>query len=327
MTSEMHNYSLEHFKNILFNDFHYEVHESVLSKISEIALEVGSPQYIKTPVFKKEIVPNEIFRNKGKKKHKNDDTLDGDWCAIKPPTSISAMNNTKKSNIDIIMTVLNKLTTNTYDVSLAKIKVVITSLIENENENEMNKMNEINKISNVIFDIVSTNIFYSHIYAKLFTVLVNDYAVIKATFEQHFNQFLNLFNNIEYADPNKDYDKFCEINKINIKRKALSTFFINLMDTNVILADQIKDILKILVCTMQTFILEDNRKSEVDELVENIAIMYRKDLFDTSNNETHIELGGITILDFIKLISKSKVSNYKSLTNKAIFKCMDLLEI
>lgn len=323
----MYNYSLEHFKNILFNDFHYEVQESVLSKISEIALEVGSPQYIKTPVFKKEIVPNEIFRNKGKKKHKNDDTLDSDWCAVKPPTSIFAMNNTKKSNIDIIMTILNKLTTNTYDVSLAKIKVVISSLIENENENEINKLHEITKISNVIFDIVSTNIFYSHIYAKLFTVLVNDYAVIKATFEENFNQFLNLFNNIEYADPNKDYDKFCEINKINIKRKALSTFFINLMDTNVILVDKIKDILKILVCTMQTFILEDNRKSEVDELVENIAIMYRKDLFDKSNNETHIELGGITILDFIKLISKSKVSNYKSLTNKAIFKCMDLLEI
>ncbi len=321
----MYKYSLEQFKTILFNEPPYEMSDVILAKISEIALEVGSPQYIKTPVFKKEPAKNDNFRNKGlggKKKHKPNENSDGEWNVIK--NNVSPIYAAKKENVDIIMALLNKLTAANCDASLVKIKEILSTVIGNEpiDEHAMDNGVEINKISNVIFEIVSTNIFYSQMYAKLFTALVNEYAVIKSTFEDSFKNFLNLFNNIEQADPNEDYDKFCELNKNNQKRKALSTFFVNLMDTGVISGDQIKNILKTLVISMHTFMQEENRKGEVDELIENIAIMYRKELV---NEDKYDELGGITVLEFITLVSKSKVANYKSLTNKTIFKCMDLI--
>ena len=324
----MYKYSLEQFKTILFNEPHYEMSDAVLSKISEIALEVGSPQYIKTPVFKKEIVKSDNFRNKGstgKKKNKSNENNDGEWNNI-IKSNLSPTYANKKDNVDIIMALLNKLTAANCDASLVKIKEILSTVIcsSNETANDMDNVAELNKISNVIFEIVSNNIFYSQMYAKLFTALVNEYAVIKATFEQHFKNFLTLFENIEQADPNEDYDKFCELNKNNQKRNALSTFFVNLMDTSVISRDEIKHILKTLVLNMYAFMQEENRKGEVDELIENIAIMYRTDLV---SEDKHDELGGITVAEFIKLVSKSKVVNFKSLSNKTIFKCMDLLEM
>ncbi len=324
----MYKYSLEQFKTILFNEPHHEMSDAVLSKISEIALEVGSPQYIKTPVFKKETAKNDNFRNKGsgggKKKHKPNDSSDGEWNVIKSTVSNSPLYAAKKDNVDIIMALLNKLTAANCDASLVKIKEILSAVIGSIkiDENAMDNGVEINKISNVIFEIVSTNIFYSQMYAKLFTSLVNEYDVIKETMEDRFNNFINLFNNIEQADPNEDYDKFCEITKNNQKRKALSTFFVNLMDTKVISGDQIKNILKTLVISMYALMQQEHKKGEVDELIENIAIMYRPEL---SGVDKYDELGGITVAEFIKLVSKSKVANYKSLSNKTIFKCMDLM--
>ena len=40
---------------------------------------------------------------------------------------------------------------------------------------------------------------------------------------------MSLFETIEYCDPKKNYDKFCDINKANEKRKAMSLFIVNLM--------------------------------------------------------------------------------------------------
>ena len=45
----------------------------------------------------------------------------------------------------------------------------------------------------------------------------------------NFNIFYESFENIDSADPNVDYDKFCKINKEMKKEKALSQFFANLM--------------------------------------------------------------------------------------------------
>ena len=38
--------------------------------------------------------------------------------------------------------------------------------------------------------------------------------ILQIIFEQNFNQFISLFNNIEYIDPSVDYDKFCKINQL-----------------------------------------------------------------------------------------------------------------
>jgi hypothetical protein len=44
-------YNLEDFKNITFDGFLITLPDETLQKISELALQVGSPTYIRTPVF------------------------------------------------------------------------------------------------------------------------------------------------------------------------------------------------------------------------------------------------------------------------------------
>lgn len=53
MTTDSLKYTLDDFNTMIFNGFNYELPNDVLNTISEIALEVGSPNYVKTPVFKK----------------------------------------------------------------------------------------------------------------------------------------------------------------------------------------------------------------------------------------------------------------------------------
>ena len=63
--------------------------------------------------------------------------------------------------------------------------------------------------------------------------------------EKSISEFLELFNNIQYVDPNVDYNLFCKINVDNEKRQSLSLFFVNLMINGVIKKERILSIIKI----------------------------------------------------------------------------------
>ena len=98
----------------------------------------------------------------------------------------------------------------------------------------------------------------------------------------------------------------------------------NLMNNNIITKEKIVDITRNLLSQLHTFISLDNKKNEVDELTENIALLYKKELYDTVKCEP---IDGMTINELISKLAHSKVKDYKSLTNKAIFKFMDLIEM
>ena len=73
-------------------------------------------------------------------------------------------------------------------------------------------------------------------------------------------------------------------------------------------------------------------KNEVDEMTENVAILFNKDIIQGAENdsdyeEDELEISGKTIVETVTLLAKSKVKDYKSLTNKAVFKYMDLVEM
>jgi len=136
---------------------------------------------------------------------------------------------------------------------------------------------------------------------------------------------MNLFDNIEYVEPNVDYNKFCKINKDNEKRKSLAAFFVNLMNNNIISKDKIITIIRNLMSKIYLYINQDNKKNEVDELTENIAILYKKELFSREGEYELID--SMTISEIIENLAHSKSKNYLSLSNKSIFKFMDLIEM
>ena len=147
------------------------------------------------------------------------------------------------------------------------------------------------------------------------------------TFETNFCVFTDLFNIIEYFDPGTNYDKFCEINKTNERRKSLASFYLNLMENGVIPKIQIINIIRNLLAQIYTNITLDDKKNVVEELTETIGILYRRELCDEFTKDDYELIDGLTISAVVNRIANSKVKDFKSLTNKSLFKFMDLIDM
>ena len=283
-------YSLDDFNNLIFKGFNYTLPDETLKIISELSLEVGSPTYVKTPVFQKKENPIKSDNNGlKKKKGKNVEISDSDWDTIR-----------------------------TFQA---------TKIIHNVINNNNNITEDITRVSFAIFEIASTNRFYSKMYADLYSDIITEYDVMKDALKNSLDKFSELFNVIEYVDPSVDYDKFCKINKDNEKRKALGAFFINLSNNGIITNSTIINITRNLLSQTYSFISQENKKNEVDEFTENIAIFYKKELYGDSNDINYDLIEGYTIPEIITKIATSKVKDYKSLTNKTIFKFMDMIDM
>jgi hypothetical protein len=334
MTAKIIKYSLDDFNNIIFNGFNYELPSETLKIISELALEVGSPTYVKTPIFQKKENPiksdtsgNFTTSNgfKKKKGHKNMEINDSDWESLR---SFQATKIEERvginSEIDNIRFHLNKLSDKNYIDIRNKIMEIIDNVINNNSTSE-----DITRVSSAIFEIASTNRFYSKMYADLYSDIITKYEIMKDVFKQSLSQFSELFNVIEYVDPSVDYDKFCKINKDNEKRKAIGVFFINLSMNGIIPNLTIVNITRNLLSQIYSFISQENKKNEVDELTENVALFYKKEFYieDDEDDVEYELIEGYTITEIIQKIAHSKVKDYKSLTNKSIFKFMDMIDM
>jgi hypothetical protein len=339
MTSVTLRYTLEEIEDIVFKGFDYRVPDDVMEKISNLAIQVGSPDYVKTPVFKKReypmkvdpesistSTPNAIAKDYSKKKRGNkvmEVLNDDDWDSIRTfqTTKIEAKIGID-ADFDSIRAMINKMTDKNYTDMRNKIIEIIEKLVSENSEIELSG------IARNIFDIASSNRYYSKIYADLYSDLSSKFEFIKALYVENLKRFTDLFNNIEYIDPNENYDKFCEINKINEKRKSLAAFYINLMYCGVISKDVIMSITRNLLAKIYEYISIENKKNEIEELTETIAILYKKDLYDTDqDNVSYEKINGFTISEIVEKIANSKVKDYKSLSNKALFKFMDLIDM
>jgi len=333
MATKILKYTLDDINGIIFNGFDYTLSEETLEIISNLALQVGSPDYVKTPVFKKRENPmnpmkSEIttkdLNKKGKKNNKNLEIVnDEDWESIRTLQNAKAEEKSGiNAQIDTIRVYLNKMSDKNYiDMRNKIIEIIDKFMCENVTSEDMLHF------SSTIFDIASANRFYSKIYADLYSDLTTKYDMMKTTFEGNLALFTNLFDKIEYVDPKVDYDRFCEINKTNEKRKSLAAFYLNLMYNTIISKKTIMTITRNLLHQLYSFISEEEKKNEVDELTETIGILYKKELYEDDEGDDYTLIQGYTITEVIEKIANSKVKDYKSLTNKSLFKFMDLIDM
>ena len=180
------------------------------------------------------------------------------------------------------------------------------------------------RISSYLFEFASTNRYFSKLYADLYTELVNKYECMKETIDNSFRSFLELFANIEYVDPDVNYDEFCRINKINEKRKSLSTFFMNLSANNLLSRDKMVELTYIMIQRVIEYIPMADKKAHVDEYTENIAILFNKDIYANISDKL---IDGKTIIETIQMLATSKAKTYPGLSSKCIFKYMDLIDM
>jgi len=240
--------------------------------------------------------------------------------------------------IDNIRSYLNKLTDKTYATTvsdiLKEISELFTASADNTSE-EHNTVAVMNRIALSIFNTASSNAFYSEIYARLFRDLMaqekegGPYAVFREVFERNLASFMSLFETIEYCDPKKNYDKFCDINKANEKRKAMSLFIVNLMKFGIVEKTQVIALMRQIQELMYTNMRLEGKTNEVDELTENLYIMVKHShatFKATATADTEISESFKTRIEQITEISRLKLKSKPSITNKTIFRHLDMLD-
>ena len=307
-------YSHQDFQNIIFDGFQFSLPDDTIALINELSSKVGAPTYIKTPVFKKKEDVSIASDSASASVHGSHSNAQWEKSRGFKTTKIEQKEGID-SKIDMIRFHLNKITDKNYIDCHNKIVDLLNDLIENNIKDE-----DLMRICVQIFEIASNNRFYSKLYADLYSDLISRYEIMKTIFNNSFNSFMELFNHVEYVDPLVNYDAFCKNNKDNECRKSLSMFILNLMKNNIISREKVTNLLACLLSQVNEFIRLENKKNEVDELTENIAILFKKDMSE------EIVLDG-TFLSIIQFLAKSKTKTYPSLSNKSIFKYMDLCEL
>jgi hypothetical protein len=120
MTTAAMIYNLDSINEILFNGFDYKLPQETLEIISNLALQVGSPDYVKTPVFQKRENPMKVEPPKEalKKNRRNKPTEvinDADWDTLRTfQTTKMEEKSGIMAQIDSIRVYLNKLTDKNY---------------------------------------------------------------------------------------------------------------------------------------------------------------------------------------------------------------------
>ena len=165
-------------------------------------------------------------------------------------------------------------------------------------------------------------------YARLYKELMEEFPIMKTIFNNNLVKFREIFNTIEYCDSEKDYDKFCAINKDNEKRRATAMFYVNLMKLNIISAGEITRIISDLLAYQMSKMVEEDNKHIVDELSEVIFIMVMNTIpcFQENGNGTAATGEWDAIVDFVRNTAAMKNSDYPSITSKSIFKYMDIVD-
>jgi hypothetical protein len=220
----------------------------------------------------------------------------------------------KDADVGQITKLLNKITDKTYN----KLKTEIFELIKS-----VEKIEDIYKLTDIIFGIVSSNRFYSEMYAKLYTELIKIKKEFLDLFQEHFDTYLTDLNKIEYISANDDYDQFCDYNKKIMQMESMLVFFINLMKNDICSLDNIAE----LCVSLQRKLLLDFETSktngtqihkEQDEEMINCIYIVISECIDLLMFHRHME----EINE-----NNEKIKSHSLVNSKIKFKCMDIQDI
>ena len=304
-------YELDDFQEIMNGGFECGLPQVTIEIISLLAEEVGAPSYVKTPVFEK----RDIHK---KRRSVTPSVSDAEWETIRQfkTTELHKKEGVFK-RIDELRGIVNKMSLDNYHNKKLELFDVIDFILQDDDATS-----NIEKAGASLFSIVSCNKFYSELYAGLYKELMEKYHVFESIFKANFEDYLALFDNIEYISPDEDYNAYCDNNKKNEERKALSMFFVNLMKKDIITQYDMIVIIEKLQTKIFEYMNLQESLSKVEEVTDNLFIIV-SNIKDELKNSAACN----NILQKIHTVAEYSPKDKPSLSNKIIFKHMDILDI
>ena len=304
-------YELQDFQQIINQGFECGLPQYTINIISLLAEQVGAPTYVKTPVFEKRDVHK-------KRRGVVSNVTDAEWETIRQfkTTELNKKEGVFR-RIDELRGIVNKMSLDNYNNKKQELFEIIDCILKDDDAKE-----NIEKAGAALFSIVSCNKFYSELYARLYKELMEKYQVFESIFKTNFEDYLALFDNIEHVSPDEDYNAYCDNNKINEERKALSMFFVNLMKNDIITQHDMIVIIEKLQTKIFDYMNSQDSLSKVEEVTDNLFII-------VSNIKEELKNSAAcnNILQKIQTVADYSPKDKPSLSNKVIFKHMDIIDI
>lgn len=310
VNSESLLYTVNDIKQIINNGFTYTLPTDVLKHIRTIETEMGLSSNCKA--FEPTVKTNYRSQQRPKNNSKEKDELSWENVRNFKTTKIEKKEGIEK-RINDVRICLNKMSNKNYDIQRDAIRELISEDFTDE---------ELQKIALAIFDIASTNKFYSEMYAKLYGELIHLYPIFQSVIDCFLLQYMDSLNEIKYADPNKDYDLFCVYTKQSDKRKATAQFMIHMMREQIVSVDYVVKLIDDLTVKVQENMDTADRINEVEEITELVNILVSQGIVSIRNHEDWSPLS-----DRLQQFAKYKMKEKVSLSSRIIFKYMDLVAI
>ena len=216
----------------------------------------------------------------------------------------------QKDEVAKVIVLLNKITTKTYEKLSGDLFECVKSIKSEEYQRE---------ICNKVFEIISSNDFYSEMYAKLYANMINIHETFQNIFNEFLDNYIQRFINLKYVSSTQDYDAYCEYNKELSKIKSFTTFLNHCLNYNLCNCCTIID----LVISFQNNILSQidmkEKLSENEALLNNILILFKENIQIFSFHEKWE-----TLLDNNKKIYDAKGEGKNNMMR---FKIMDMNDL
>lgn len=309
MSTTIKTYSLSDFNRFANSDIVYTLPPDVIHIIEELSKQVGSPEYVRTPNFDELRSNNSSEIKRFGRNPRQNITVDTNFNITRPSKPVDPDNYNDK-----IRKVLNKITTKTYNELFPLLIEIMDKIVDLTDEYKKT-------VSSLILTIVSETAFYSDMYASLYSILYEKYAFLHEALDDRIQSFIASIDEITYYNPDTEYDDFCKNNKDNVKRKSVGNFLVNLTKKHIIDIGVVCEIIE----TIQNKLidkLDDENKSEIVVEMSEIAgdmIVTGKDILTSCDNYK-------TISGNVKKLSTMKTKDHKSLSNKTVFKNMDVCD-
>jgi hypothetical protein len=303
-------YTINDFSKLAFNGIKYELNDPVL-KILKVLCDNLPPM----DDTKKSIVKtNKQFQQKA-----------DDWSAVRSHNTLTPrireVKEGTEQSIKEIRIALNKLSNKNADIQQESIVRLIKQVISDSKDLE----EDMKKIYKLIFDIVSTNEFYSALYAKLYKDLIGIFPEFSGKIVDILNKYKESFNNIKSVDSNADYDGFCDNVKNNDLRRAMTTFIMNLLKNEAINEEDVINTILYLEDLVRTNAEESDKSIVIEETIENIFIFIVQGNKKLNQNAIWKDKIIPNIHEISKLRKTDSVK-YKGMTSRSTFKLMDIID-